>query len=206
MQMETEVICRTILDIDHCVLGIEKIALKYLSYPTGVFYVEGIREPMTNSHYVSHFIKKKVASETPLHPLYGMYMLRDTFYLYLRELIATSDLTNAETILNTNTLIPNGDKIYEGYHQALTVEDIVKHHIPNINEDDLIDVIKDLNHNKKWIKKIAKQRPLSLYNINISGKHIVIEEGIDIRAYRFQEAVVYNEIVAEIAREEFHGD
>ncbi len=191
-----EIVNRTILDIDHCVLGIETIAMKYLTYPEGVYYVECNREPMTNSKFISHYIKKNKASKTPLHPLYGMYMLRDAFYKYLRESIADGEL-DGEHLLTGNPLIPNGHKVYEGYFSGMTMEHIVLEYIPDIDSSDLHAIIKDLDYGLKWIKGVSNRNPYAIYNINVSGKHVVIEELIDIRAYRFQEAQEYNEIVKE---------
>ena len=199
-----EVINRTILDMDMYLTNMERIAMKYLTYPSGVYYIEGNREPLTNSHYITHYLRKKKASKDPYHPIYAMYIMESAFYLYLRKRMTEGTVDNAEELIVSNPLTPGGVCIYDGLHNYTEYSDVVIKYIPNISNDDLNSMVIDIKKNLKWIEKVSSKAPYAIYNINSSGKNIVIEESLDIRAFRFQEAQVYQEILNECKEYDNH--
>lgn len=212
--MQTEVINRNIIDIDDRAIPIEIILLKYLKYPEGVKYINGTRLPLTNENLIKKYNEENKTSDTPIHPLYGMQLLQESFYLYLRQTISTSEIENAESILDDNPLIT---KMYDNslltdmcikYYPTTrgkeTLHEIILDFVPNIKKDDLQQLLNLLNTNQKVIVDITKHNPYSIYNINIDNRYIVIEEEIDIRAYRFQEALKYQDYVLAVKKEYTH--
>lgn len=171
------------LNIDSAMTIIDRILSKYVPPVINtdvVWYVKGLRHPLSTRKHLDRYKKEGLAKNTPWHPYLAIPILQDMleYYQYRH--------TNYPELFKVNPMA-NGNSVYSlspGTHDAT----IILSYYPGIDTDDLYEIANIfLDVYETCLKAIFTEAPDHIYRINIDTNMYRLCRLDDIRAYRYDE-------------------
>lgn len=158
-----------------------------------VVYIKGFRYPVVDTDELNRFKDAGLVSDKPHHALLSVSILRDMIYVH-----AISSCIDKNTLIQ-NAILNKKSPIYPSWLFSLgNKEDVLQYYLPTLETHIVKELIVLFNSIATPICHEIDASPMSIYQLDTTHEMIILNRMEDIRAYRYNEAVVYNTLLTEV--------